>query len=427
MAISQNATLTTPTNDNQYPDAQASPPPVRPFAPRPAMENFINTYYRDLSGLDVLGPEEEFEAARKLEQQEISLWTHALSYPPMLEMLAATASRKLREPVSFNSLKKQAQELRKRTTVARRRKYLEACEAAACQAHAVDQDRKALAEVVQQVQSTSRGEQVWFSGARVSVKPRSKAFRDYHTRVRSLQAGAQRMRNEFIKANLRLVVSIARRFHHGTLPLNDMIQEGNLGLIKAVERYDYRKGYRFSTYASWWIRHSISRAVADKGRAVRLPVHLLEAHYRVTRATKELSVKLGRQPSNEEISKVARLPEEKVLKVQQQSVNDALSLDRAVSGDDDRKFIEMLYDPDAAGPADRLAMETMTDQVRQVLQHLKPMEADILNRRFGLEGEEEQTLRAIGEGYELSRERIRQIQEHALTKIRRALECRRAV
>ena len=427
MAIPQTPTMTHPTNDNQYPDTRQGSSGLRPFAPRAVMESFMNVYYRDLASLDVLGPEEEFEAARKLEEQEIALWSHLLSYTPMVDLLVATAQRKIAEPVDFDTLVRQAKDLKKRTTAARRRKYLATCEAVALLAHQADCDRQAQSELMRKVGTMARGEQQWISGARSGVKPESKAFKDFHATARGLQAAAKRLRNEFIQANLRLVVSIARRFHHGTMPLNDMIQEGNLGLIKAVERYDYRKGYRFSTYASWWIRHSISRAMADKGRAVRLPVHLLEAHHRVTRADKDLSAKLGRPPSCGEIAKVVGLPVEKVLKVQQQSVNDALSLDRSVSGEDDRRFIEMLYDPDAAGPADRIAMESLTSQVRQVLQNLKPMEADILNRRFGLEGEEEQTLRAIGEGYKLSRERIRQIQEHALTKIRRALECRRAV
>ena len=423
MSTAQTALVTEPIIDNQFSDAKAR----RAFTPRPTLENFMNIYYRDLSGLDVLGPEEEFEAARKLEEKEIDLWAHLLSYAPLTELLVETAQRKLGEPVDFSALIRLTRQLRKRSTASGRKKHLAACEAVALQAHEEDMDRQALTAIMVQVRKVARGEKTYFEGARIGVKPSSQVFSEYHTRVRVLRSRCERLRNEFIQANLRLVVSIARRFHHGSMPLNDMIQEGNLGLIKAVERYDYRKGFRFSTYASWWIRHSISRAMADKGRAVRLPVHLLEAHQRVARAQKELSTKLGRMPSTEEISQVVGLPVEKVVKVQQQSVNDALSLDRTVSGDDDRKFIEMLHDPDAPGPADKLAMETLTDQVRQVLGHLKPMEADILNRRFGLEGEEEQTLRAIGEGYELSRERIRQIQEHALTKIRRALECRRAV
>ncbi len=428
MATPQAATSTQATNDNQFPGPVSRTQEVPAYSPMESSgDNFINVYYRDLAALNVLGPEEEFEAARKMEEKEIALWTHLLSYAPLLEPLASVAQRCVEEPVDLGSLVKQSRQLRRRSTVARRRRYLDACEVAARRVHEADQDRQAMDAVIDKVQAAARGEQIWFSGARLTIKPKSKAFRDYQARMRTLKRSSQRLREEFIKANLRLVVSIARRFRHGTMSLNDMIQEGNLGLIKAVERYDYRKGYRFSTYASWWIRHSISRAVADKGRAVRLPVHLQESHYRVSRAIKELSVKLGRAPSSDEISKTVGLPEDKVLKVQQQSVNDALSLDRTVSKEDDRQFIDMLHDPNAAGPADRLAMETMTDQVSQVIQNLKPMEADILNRRFGLKGEEEQTLRSIGEGYQLSRERIRQIQEQALTKIRRALECRRAV
>src|SRR5206468_3895803 len=170
----------------------------------------------------------------------------------------------------------------------------------------------------------------------------TKAFADY---VRAVSTKAFRLKaakNEFVKANLRLVVSIARRFNHGRMPLADLIQEGNIGLIKAVERYDFRRGYRFSTYASWWIRHAISRALADKGRAVRLPVHMVD--------------------------------------------------------------------------------DAMQNEVREQLSQLKPIEADILRQRFGLDTDKELTLKEIGEKYNLSRERIRQLQEQALLKMRRALQ-----
>src|SRR5207253_6161033 len=139
-------------------------------------------------------------------------------------------------------------------------------------------------------------------------------FAAWRDRVATADRRAHLARNAFVKANLRLVVSIARRFNHGRMALADLIQEGNLGLIKAVERYDYKRGFRFSTYASWWIRHAISRALADKGRAVRLPVHMIDAYHRVAKSKRELSAKLGRQPSSEEIAEVTGIAAPKIEK-----------------------------------------------------------------------------------------------------------------
>jgi RNA polymerase primary sigma factor len=242
--------------------------------------------------------------------------------------------------------------------------------------------------------------------------------------VRTSYARAHATKNEFVKANLRLVVSIARRFNYGRMPLADLIQEGNIGLIKAVERYDYRRGYRFATYASWWIRHAISRALADKGRAVRLPVHMIDAYHRVAKCKRELSAKLGRQPTSEEIAEVTNIAAPKIEKMRTFLLDQSFSLDRTVSDEDGRKFIDFIQDPNAENrtTADDLVDDAMTDEVRAQLDTLKPIEADILRQRFGLDTDKELTLKEIGEKYNLSRERIRQLQEQALLKMRRALQ-----
>jgi RNA polymerase primary sigma factor len=242
--------------------------------------------------------------------------------------------------------------------------------------------------------------------------------------VRAADRAAHDARNEFVKANLRLVVSIARRFNHGRMALADLIQEGNLGLMKAVERYDHRRGFRFSTYASWWIRHAISRALADKGREIRLPVHMIDAQHRLTKARRELTAKLGRQPTTEEIAEATQMPADKVEKMRSWILDQAISIDRPVGDEDGRNLAEMLEDPerDDNSPTDDLATEAMTQEVRTLLDELKPIEADILRRRFGLDDDQELTLKEIGEKYNLSRERIRQLQEQALSKMRRALQ-----
>ena len=238
-----------------------------------------------------------------------------------------------------------------------------------------------------------------------------------------------RQKGEFVKANLRLVISVARRFaHFGQLPFADLIQEGNLGLMTAVDRFDHRRGYRFSTYATWWIRHAIARAIADRGRTVRLPVHVLDSQQRVARWKRVLTNRLGRQPTDEELAAASGIAKKKLQALGSVPAGRTLSLDAPVGSDDDddRRLLDLVRDPDGDEPAvtDRLSDQTMLAEMRAQLMRLKPVEADILRQRFGLEGDEERTLKEIGEKYNLSRERIRQLQEQALTKMRKAFQCK---
>jgi RNA polymerase primary sigma factor len=239
----------------------------------------------------------------------------------------------------------------------------------------------------------------------------------------SLKAAVvKRAKNEFVKANLRLVVSIARRFNHGRLPLPDLIQEGNIGLMKAVERYDYRRGFRFSTYASWWIRHAISRALADKGRAVRLPVHMIDAYHRIAKSERELQSKLERPATTEEIASVTGIEAEKLEKMRTFLADNPVSLDRSLSDDDGRRLIDVLVDPnEAPAPPDQMMSSETQREMLKLLSVLKPIEADILRKRFGLVNDRERTLKEIGDEYRLSRERVRQLQEQALGKMRKAM------
>ena len=234
-----------------------------------------------------------------------------------------------------------------------------------------------------------------------------------------IRKGDNAARQHMIQANLRLVVSIARRYNRGRLPLIDLIQEGNIGLMKAVERFDHARGYRFSTYASWWIRHAISRALADKGRAVRIPVHMLDTHNRIQRATQALLARTGREPTLPELERETGIPQEKLDKVKGSWADTPFSLDRPVGDEDGRKFIDFLQDENMLSPYESLVSQKWGQEVQRLLGTLTPIESRIIRWRFGLDDEDELTLKEIGDKYNLSRERIRQLQEQALGKIRK--------
>lgn len=247
----------------------------------------------------------------------------------------------------------------------------------------------------------------------------------YHTVV-AHHNKALKHRSELVRANLRLVVSISKRFNYGKLPFIDLIQEGNIGLMKAVDRYDHRRGYRFSTYASWWICHAISRAIADHGRTIRLPVHVIDRFNRINKAIKQLTGHLGRRPMPEELSKATGIPIETIVGEVAliRAGNVPYSLNNPVNEHQDNSFVDFLQDMTTINPLERIEDDEEIEKALRVLNDpevLKPAEAEILRRRFGLYSGNEETLAEIGDDKHLSRERIRQIQERALYKMRRGL------
>jgi RNA polymerase primary sigma factor len=231
----------------------------------------------------------------------------------------------------------------------------------------------------------------------------------------------ERARQTLITANLRLAVSIARKYNRGRMPLSDLVQEANLGIMRAVETFDPARGLRFSTYASWWVRHAIQRALADKSRTVRLPCHVQDTLGRVNKARLALESKHGREPTPDELATALEMSVEKLEQITLSAANCA-SLDAPMSDDDGRSFVDFLADDDA--PADvNLEREQQQALAHELLAELSPYHQDILSSRFGIaanqeDEREEQTLKEIGDKYNLSRERIRQLQEKALDELR---------
>jgi RNA polymerase primary sigma factor len=388
--------------------------------------SFLAMYFRDMAELDVLRPEQEFETARKIEELELELWKDVLGFAPGAAWILDRVEAAIGSPLVESKPYRQAAEAARRSIPARSR-FEKAGARLAAKLRTMDMDRVFLDAALTEIQRVGRATKgLPFEGA-VPFSTTTRAFGDYVKVVGGKAFRLKAAKNDFVKANLRLVVSIARRFNHGRLPLADLIQEGNIGLMKAVERYDYRRGFRFSTYASWWIRHAISRALADKGRAVRLPVHMIDAYHRISKAQRELQSKLERPPTTQEIAAATGIEAEKLEKMKTFLSESPVSLDRPISDDDGRKLVDVLVDPNE-GPAvpDQMEFSETQDEMLKLLAELKPIEADILRKRFGLATDREKTLKEIGDEYRLSRERVRQLQEQALGKMRRAMAKRDA-
>ncbi len=388
----------------------------------------LDLYLQDLSEHSVLSAEEEIEEARKLADLEIDRWCVVLREPALVDSIAEAVEEFLvpdpnhegfdieEARRSLGRLRTRAKKLCRKSergpstrTVATYRKMTRQVGALM---HNMDLKRDLI----------GAAHNVVVRGNRTADRSRGKKFDAQARECEQYARRVQAAKHAFIRANLRLVVSIARRYDRGRMQLIDLIQEGNLGLIKAVERFDYRRGFRFNTYASWWIRHAIGRALADKGHAVRVPVHALDAQQRIGRAMQAFSMRLGRAPTDAELTQETGLDRRKLERVRRHKVSPASSLDREISSADNRRFVDLLPDENAKNPFDTTMLSAWQRDMSSVLEVLTPIECTIIRWRFGLDNQgEEMTLKEIGEHYNLSRERIRQLQVQALSKLRRRL------
>ena len=243
------------------------------------------------------------------------------------------------------------------------------------------------------------------------------AIKDINRRMTLGVAMARRAKKEMVEANLRLVISIAKKYTNRGLQFLDLIQEGNIGLMKAVDKFEYRRGYKFSTYATWWIRQAITRSVADQARTIRIPVHMIETINKLNRVSRQMLQEMGREPSPEELAERMEMPEDKIRKVLK-IAKEPISMETPIGEDEDASIGDLIEDTTIALPLDEATSNNLTESTRDVLGSLTAREAKVLRMRFGIDMNTDHTLEEVGKQFDVTRERIRQIEAKALRKLR---------
>lgn len=242
-------------------------------------------------------------------------------------------------------------------------------------------------------------------------------IKDINRRMSLGEARARRAKKEMVEANLRLVISIAKKYTNRGLQFLDLIQEGNIGLMKAVDKFEYRRGYKFSTYATWWIRQAITRSIADQARTIRIPVHMIETINKLNRISRQMLQEMGREPTPEELAVRMEIPEDKIRKVLKIS-KEPISMETPIGDDEDSHLGDFIEDATIQSPIDRATGTGLKESTRNVLSGLTAREAKVLRMRFGIDMNTDHTLEEVGKQFDVTRERIRQIEAKALRKLR---------
>jgi len=382
---------------------KASPARSAPSGARDSLQHYVS----EIQSHDLLKGPEELQIARDIEELELAHWQALLSYPEALSRVVDAVTPHLpKQPAGLPALVKLSQAPKPAPQLHQRWERV---------AHDVAEELRVLDTERNALRSADAAVDDVYGSVRTAKR--------YVERVRSARRREQQTKHRFVSANLRLVTLMARRYDRGLMPLPDLIQEGNLGLMRAVERFDYRRGHRFSTYATWWIRHALSRAIADKARLVRVPVHTLDDVQRMARVRDASTAKHGEVPTREELSHQTGMSAKKLTFLHEQAANrGTISLDATFGPEGDTTLIDVFAIPSETTPEEQFDAAEWSAQVETLLSSLPPMEASILRYRFGLDDGDELTLNEIGEKYNLSRERIRQLQEQALLKLRGQLQ-----
>ena len=366
----------------------------------------------------LLSAEEEIQLAKDIERLDVETWTHLLGFAPATAWVAEILSPALPD------LKKalaRVQLLSERYVLKRDeksfKKFYKSVSTLAQKIRKNDLDRKTLHPILNKL--------LTLSSEHAPFTTTVDALMSFKQKVLTSSQDSQKLRDQFVEANFGLAITVAKRYLKSHLDLADLVQEGQLGLIKAVDRFDHQRGLRFSTFATWWIRHAIGRSVSDKSRLIRLPVHLIETQQKIKKVQTELTQKLGRSPSHEEIAQSLKLSVGKVRDVLTVSARkmDSINQPRG-TGTDARDYGESLWVAEHANDSfvEDIENKSVFSKIKGMMRYLKPVELSIINKRFGLDGGEGATLQEIANGMAISRERVRQIQNRALDKMRGGLQ-----